>query len=871
VSSYKGGSLSAARPSQAFPGDPYWAITLMHTSGLLPENIRNIVGPGSGVGLIGSGLRGGITIYDRAYGSLEALFPSDETPTANKRHPYSVGYDVQYREHAGELICEYQFIPTCEGTNVTPSYFGQNLQVTKVSDLGLVNPTIRTNDWEGILTWTYTYDNVCTGFVVPDGADLTPVSGTLSVPIVREDEDISWPTNYDSSFSLGEFYLLTDSPSSITRINLPTDIVAEWGESIKYRENAGNLDSSPSLIGAFLPQLTTDQLNTVVEWQLGFSEVPTVDMRTPIRWESIDDSCFTWIDVCDKFNVKEYFDTNNITVDSGQYIIQLRASINKDALLASMDSIFLDYTNINPSIQRGDPVSTNFRLLIYPPSMYVYPSDTVTKIVSPASNSVNTVLDDIIFRVPINYKTDGNRQYEIEFIASNGTQIFTTSSFVDSSYYEQGQWDWSQNNIAWHPISADRPEFANQYSFEDGSDAESAGYIRYRLSDLAIINLADQSPVRFRIKQMDGTLLNPPFGNDCMQNITVPHTYPDPNALPFFFANNEEGAMFDGVISQRWSSTSMVTLVSTPGSTVGAAEDLSSNEHHFLASSGFNMVNDSTYIRSSYGYLTSLYPELTPPFSIATIGSVHGFPEGKSSTPVSLVSGNIVIDFDFQAGIHNGALPHQFRVDNPGIDDGDIQNSRHIIYFFGIPISYGNPDTEEDYDAPSDYGASHHISIVPAESQKLLAGVPYDISVAADWQTSASDVWPNNVTYTNQIDLPSPIDWTKPQLIIQEVLANGDERVTLPLHNISFLNPYSENDLSGVGNAPHGFGISHSSAIKSNGLHLAWSNHSLGSGINGRQPDTRIYFALALDRELSQAEKDQISRRAKNVFGADES
>jgi hypothetical protein len=470
------------------------------------------VDPGSGGGGSGGGGGGaggsiGCTSAEIANYQCEAGYVLWQNACVNpldtddyKKIPHSVGYDFEYYEHAGELIGKYNLIPVSIGGCTVPIYFGQNVKVEKIERMNL-KPSININTDESALIMNLNHYDAGVGSI-------------MDIPALTDDS-----TDNVDSFYFGEFFCLQNTISAIKKINLAYDLVDGKGDP--YSSLWDNL--RPDFVE--LPGNDSIDPNAFVEWSFGFARVPqagrlkafkpnidsgvgvTPTVKDPVlgtgwgNWKAMRDTCFAWLRVHDKFNLNEYLASTPIHSD--QHVVQVRVRVNQEKL-----SAFLALA-VDSSAYAEPEKEKEYRLVFYPPSFYSFPSDAVDNLVSPNLNSVNTHLDDIIFPVPNNYKTDGNIQYVIEFLTAKnrGDVIFSTSSLGDHASYEKLQWTQSGDKINWRSISDELPSFNNEFEEENGSASESTLFIKYELSTKARAKLLERSDIIFKIKQIDGTLV----------------------------------------------------------------------------------------------------------------------------------------------------------------------------------------------------------------------------------------------------------------------------------------------------------------------------------------------------------------------------
>jgi hypothetical protein len=406
----------------------------------------------------------------------------------------SSAYEFEYYQNSGELIGRFK--PFAIGDpSVAPIYFGQNAKVQKIKHFNI--PELRQN-------------------ISPDDSvlyfDVEHKDNSGSPTAIIIENFISGKEGFRNSFSFGEFYGLSNSLRSIKRMNLNFDLVQGNRIFGNWLHSTG-LDSS-------LPSAEEGSLNSFVKWYFGYSKIPNnqrpLNMRqdeealiptiqSPVtateklQWETVESTCYNWIRVYDKSNIQELLQSVNLKY--GQYICQVKVEIDE----AKLQDFIL--RNVDSSLYVEGQI--DFNLILYPPSFYMYPADSITRIESPAQNSVNDFFREMTFRASDNYKTDGNIHYTIEFLTARNSEdiLFETSTFSESSSFEEFHWFSSSNKEEWTPITASRPTFDNAYEASNGADSEGATYIKYELSDAAKLILQDRSDILFKITQLDGTLI----------------------------------------------------------------------------------------------------------------------------------------------------------------------------------------------------------------------------------------------------------------------------------------------------------------------------------------------------------------------------
>lgn len=432
---------------------------------------------------------------------------SDPTETVKLDH--SIGYDFEYYENGGELVGKYKYESAQESSCVFPVFCDQNVLIKNIGDISIENKTMAINNDESAIRFDFSYSNVSKSISVTNWAN----------------------AEQDNVFYHGQFYLLPNHPLSIKKINFHYDII----------NNNKSYPSCDDVVGSFSPipyDRYTLNPNSFVELYIGIAAIPFFDkpsnfngtvtptLENPVsgtqdilNWNQLSDSCFRWYRIYDKADLN-YQDPNELVSSIGeklsllrpsQYVINFKTVINKEKLETFIKANFND-------------VNLDLSLLFYPISTYLYPADMITSVEYPVTNSVNPHIDYVIFKLPNNYKTEGNMQFKIDFLKSSyGDIIFTSSSYgfntdasdsetispnslVTKQNYEQYHWFVSTNKVQWRNIQNNIPLFKNEFIESAGPDSEFDIYVKYQLSEAAKAVVLQQQTVLFKISQLDGTL-----------------------------------------------------------------------------------------------------------------------------------------------------------------------------------------------------------------------------------------------------------------------------------------------------------------------------------------------------------------------------
>jgi hypothetical protein len=433
----------------------------------------------------------------------------------------TTGYGFEYYKNSGSLIGKYNIYSgyvdkTIElGQSVatrlsnTKEYFGQNLNVIRFESLELTQPLEVLEPNDGILFFE----------VVHTDNGINPSTITILHPNIPNSTVVADPTVLTTSY-LGEFHLITNTPKSIKRFNANYQILQNLNEQANW--SYANISPPP------IPTLNlSDTSTSFIEYFLGTTRVADID-RPPsmerstypsimdpvyatewLNWKTLNTTCSSYTRVYNGSVPWDYYESRDTR--DGNYVCQVMTQIDVTKLTTFFNSAF-DSTAY-PSVLGVK--SMKYQILLYPPSIYTYPCKNPSNIIAPIPNFVNNSFTEVIFQAPENYKSDGNIQYEIEFYDSKSitnTILFTSGSYSASSNYESLSWFSSTNNLFnFLPISSGLPTFSNIFDPANGTDAKDTLYIKYILSTACQVALKNKSAIIFKIKQLDGTLIEPYF------------------------------------------------------------------------------------------------------------------------------------------------------------------------------------------------------------------------------------------------------------------------------------------------------------------------------------------------------------------------
>lgn len=438
-------------------------------------------------------------------------------------------------ENAGELVGKYRYDPKY----TKDAEFGVLTQVP----LEFNQPTAEGLGYESFPSffgqgkWTIT-PQVISGDITERFTKSKTVwpKNTTCVPIMRflhksesgrtevADEEHNELSGVETIY-FGEFFLLMNNIKAIKRFNLMTEL-------FQQDKNSGDFKILRGLLN--YPDHTAKGRDThFVRWSFGFSPVDK-SFRPPFlekenltpspckmvhtesrrRWHAMRDNCLSWITIYDKTNFS--FELHKMLSRPGSTLCQIKAEVDWDKVREYLDEQFIHETYINQK--------SKYSLALYPPSIYMYPADSVTKVIEPLINSVNRFTDKIIFEAPRTFKTDGNFHYMIQFfrVESDKEPFFVSSSYPGDDDFERGKWFHSEDDMkSFTLILGGTPTFNNRFEEGTGSDAVFSTHIKYNLGKELFSLVRDSSSIIFKIHQIDGTRtqyggrqFSVPFDND---------------------------------------------------------------------------------------------------------------------------------------------------------------------------------------------------------------------------------------------------------------------------------------------------------------------------------------------------------------------
>ncbi|RKX83315.1 MAG: hypothetical protein DRP70_14965 [Spirochaetes bacterium] len=310
----------------------------------------------------------------------------------------------------------------------------------------------------------------------------------------------------------GGFYLLSNNYKVIKRMNIKTELLQADQNSTAFT-NVMPTYKYPS-------DTLTGKEDSFTRWYFGYAPVPeeqrpeflSLPRTTPTinqpthtesrrRWQSLRESCLSWKRVYDKSNINNELKDRKVKPQS--MVGTMRCALDYDMIKEFLDESF-DHTSYSSGEEEYD-------IILYPPSMYMYPADSVVEVIEPVVNSINTFTDKVIFEAPGMFKTDGNFHYRIEFFDFDSTKgaLFRTSSYGEDPDYQSRNWYYSKDNMeTWESIGNLKPTFDNRYEDEHGTDAVFTTHVKYVLSKDIFKMVRDNPTIVFKIHQIDGTLVH---------------------------------------------------------------------------------------------------------------------------------------------------------------------------------------------------------------------------------------------------------------------------------------------------------------------------------------------------------------------------
>ena len=440
-----------------------------------------------------------------------------------KVDPY-LDFSVIHYENAGELVVKYKYDPLVvwnadinQWTGIPPGTTQQSLESEPLTMMPFffgqsqlrVRP-VRTNSgptknflesrvsWqEGLNTVPYlsvihrTNNNGTSSLLLLDGS---PIRGNLEI-------------------KFGEFFLLTNNIKSIKRFNLKTELLQDDNNSTALV----NLNTTFS----YPDSTEKGKADQFVSWQLGYGPIPQeqrpsfllafpstkptinrmVHSENRRRWDALREDCVSWVDIFDKSNIN--YDLTGRDIKPKSTMCNIKSIIDTDKLRSYLEETF-DHSSYAGGTMRYD-------IILYPPSMYLYPADSVITVLEPLVNSVNTFADQIVFEVQNSFKSDGNFHYKIDFTLfdTSAKPVYTTSSYGNHVDHEPDNWFFSIDGMdTWVPILELKPTFDNFFREGHGADANFTTHLKYVFTRELFDIVRDSAIITFKIKQLDGTLVH---------------------------------------------------------------------------------------------------------------------------------------------------------------------------------------------------------------------------------------------------------------------------------------------------------------------------------------------------------------------------
>lgn len=437
---------------------------------------------------------------------------------------YSSGYEFEYYENAGELVGRYKLFDNdadiasevflnqnLSRVRAAGSYFNQNVNITKVDSFGMANPAQNLTPQESIL-----FVEVKHVYNGPGDEEVEILHPFLNDAFIEANPD------FLNVFYFGEFHFITNTLKSVKRVNLAYDVLQDLVESEDWEYHKAGFTPFPKPVA-------NQALNSFIDWYFGYARLPERDrptlnldrvdypsIKTPIngtdwvKWKTLSSVCGNYRQVFNGTELGDYF--TDLDRDDGNFLCQFKATINLDRLKTAFTTRFDG--NTYPVSSETNKKEMTYQIIIYPPSMYLYPVKNPVEIVKPRLNSINDPIEEIVFKAPQNYKSDGNLHFGIKLFESKASDVIIheSSSYFGSENFEEFLWLYTNDTDVdgdYVDIPTAKPGFTNLYTNDGGVDSESATYIKYTLSEKAKLAIAGKTDIIFKITQLDGTLLEP--------------------------------------------------------------------------------------------------------------------------------------------------------------------------------------------------------------------------------------------------------------------------------------------------------------------------------------------------------------------------
>lgn len=374
---------------------------------------------------------------------------------------------------------------------------------------------------ENVRIRPHVYEGESTRFLSSNSKWLDNVNYVPYVRVIHFDENFGLTTikNPDKielkgeiEIFFGDFYLLTNSYRSIKRINIASEIMQDEFNANGLKNLKKKFDYPKDTI------LNKDK--SFIKWYFGYSDAPEeqrpphltefdivpsinniVHTESRRRWNSLSSDCLAWTRVYDKTNINTLLRHRKNRPQSTA--CSMKCVINYDALHEFLDESF-DSNAYEDGFKCYD-------LILHPPSMYLYPSDSIVEVIEPRVNNVTNFSDKVVFELPRIYKSDGNFHYRIEFFLYENSiePVFSTSSAIGDTGYQPENWYYSVDEMSsWQAIAGEKPTFDNKYVTGNGAEAIATTHIKYDFSDDIFEIVKDNPTIIFKIHQIDGTLVH---------------------------------------------------------------------------------------------------------------------------------------------------------------------------------------------------------------------------------------------------------------------------------------------------------------------------------------------------------------------------
>lgn len=314
---------------------------------------------------------------------------------------------------------------------------------------------------------------------------------------------------------IGEFHLLPNTPRSIFRCNLSTDL-------LYIKEGIDHFiadEKIKSEVLNFPDQSVTS--NSPVEFYMGIAALGSknrprdfnlnnLDGRHPnyieagaqIRWKSLSDRCSAWVRIYDGLDMSRVLSTD--VYRNSHYVLNTKVIIRLDKL----EELILAHGGVDHS---------TYKILVHLPSYSLLGYDMVKALKEPRAFMILSDISEVKFDVPRNYKTNGGNHYILKiYDTDKETLLFSDSTDTSIDIYKnpkidvelkRGKWrvDYVNTNSSIGP--GDIP-FNSSYKNNTGIPIEQYGTMIYTLSESLSKYLKDKEKVYASIEAYDGTRQN---------------------------------------------------------------------------------------------------------------------------------------------------------------------------------------------------------------------------------------------------------------------------------------------------------------------------------------------------------------------------